>query len=89
LSRYWDPNNNLAGMNDNAPYQQLVNSVSTEPDPTKRKTLLSDLNDLILDQCFSIPIATAKHVTAVQAKVNGFAWRASEAVDYSGIWLAA
>jgi peptide/nickel transport system substrate-binding protein len=88
LSRYWDPNNNLAGMNDNAPYQQLVNSVSTEPDAAKRKTLLSDLNDLILDQCFSIPIATAKHVTAVQAKVNGFAWRASEAVDYSGIWLA-
>jgi peptide/nickel transport system substrate-binding protein len=88
LSRYWDPNNNLAGMNDNAPYQQLVNSVSIEADTAKRKTLLSDLNDLILDQCFSIPIATAKHVTAVQAKVNGFRWRASEAVDYSGIWLA-
>jgi peptide/nickel transport system substrate-binding protein len=88
LSRYWDPNNNLAGMNDNAPYQQLVNTVSIEADAGKRKTLLSDLNDLILDQCFSIPIATAKHVTAVQAKVNGFRWRASEAVDYSGIWLA-
>ena len=62
LSRYWDPNNNLAGMNDNADYKQLVNSASTEADPTRRKTVLSSLNDLILDQSFSIPMATGKHV---------------------------
>jgi hypothetical protein len=47
------------------------------------------LNDLILDTSFSVPVATAKHTTAVQANVNGFRWRASEAVDYSGIWLSA
>jgi peptide/nickel transport system substrate-binding protein len=89
LSRYWDPNNNLAGMNDNAQYKQVVNAASTESDPNKRKTLLAQLNDLILDTSFSVPVATAKHITAVQANVNGFAWRASEAVDYSGIWLNA
>ncbi len=49
---------------------------------------LSQLNDVILDQSFSFPVATAKHVTAVRSTVNGFAWRASEAVDYSGIWLS-
>ncbi|HEX8966649.1 MAG TPA: ABC transporter substrate-binding protein [Chloroflexota bacterium] len=89
LSRYWDPNNNLAGMNDNAEYRQLVNAVSTEADATKRKAVLSQLNDVILDQSFSIPVATAKHVTVVRSNVNGFRWRASEAVDYSAIWLGA
>jgi peptide/nickel transport system substrate-binding protein len=89
VSRYWDPNNNLAGMNDNAQLKQVVNSVSTEADSGKRKPLLSQLNDLILDESFSIPVATAKHVTVLGSHVNGFGWRASEAVDYSGIWLSA
>jgi peptide/nickel transport system substrate-binding protein len=89
LSRYWDPNNNLAGMNDNAQYKQLVDGVSTESDASKRKSMLGNLNDLILDQSFSIPIATGKHVTAVRANVNGFRWRAAESIDYSGIWLSA
>jgi peptide/nickel transport system substrate-binding protein len=89
VSRYWDPNNNLAGMNDNAQYKQLVNAVSTEADAAKRKALLSQLNDLILDESFSVPIATAKHVTVVRSNVNGYRWRASEAVDYAGIWLSA
>jgi peptide/nickel transport system substrate-binding protein len=89
VSRYWDPNNNLAGMNDNAQYKQLMNAVSTEADAAKRKTLLSQLNDLILDTSFSAPVATAKHVAVLRAGVNGFGWRASEAVDYSGVWLSA
>jgi peptide/nickel transport system substrate-binding protein len=89
LSRYWDPNNNLAGMNDNAPYKQVVGAVSTEPDAGRRKALLTELNDVILDQSFSIPVATAKHVTVARSKVNGFRWRAIESVDYANIWLSA
>jgi peptide/nickel transport system substrate-binding protein len=89
VSRYWDPNNNLAGMNDSAQFKQVVDAVSTEADPAKRKPLLSQLNDLILDESFSIPVATAKHVTVIRSNVTGFRWRASEAVDYSGVWLGA
>lgn len=87
LSRYWDPNNNLAGMNDNSQYKQLVEAASTEADAARRKSVLSSLNDLILDESFSVPVATAKHVTAVRSNVNGYRWRAAESVDYSGIWL--
>ena len=65
-----------------------MNSVSTEADAAKRKSLLGELNDLILDQSFSIPVATGKHVSAVRANVNGFRWRAAESIDYSGIWLS-
>jgi ABC-type transport system substrate-binding protein len=89
VSRYWDPNNNLAGLNDNAAYKQLVNNVSVESDATRRATLLASLNDLILDESFSIPVATAKHVTIVRSNVNDFRWHAAESVDYSGIWISA
>ena len=59
-----------------------------EADPTKRKTLLDGLNDVILDQSFSIAAAPAKHVTVTRANVNGFRWHAVESIDYTGIWLA-
>jgi peptide/nickel transport system substrate-binding protein len=89
VSRYWDPNNNLAGLNDSATYKQLVEGISVEADPTRRKAALSQLNDFLLDESFTMPVATAKHVTVTRAAVNGFAWRASEAIDYRGIWLTA
>ncbi len=41
LSRYWDPNNNLAGLNDNVQYKQLVSAVSTEGDASKRKSAVA------------------------------------------------
>ena len=51
--------------------------------------MLGNLNDVILDESFTIPVASAKHVTALRANVNGFRWRAIESVDYSGVWLGA
>jgi peptide/nickel transport system substrate-binding protein len=89
VSRYWDPNNNIAGMNDNADYKQVLAAASTESDPAKRKSLLSSLNDLILDESFSLAISPAKHVTAMRASVNGVRWFISEALDYSNVWLSA
>jgi peptide/nickel transport system substrate-binding protein len=89
VSRYWDPANNLAGFNDSAPYKQLVGAVSVEPDTAKRRVILSDLNDLILDQSFTLPVATGKHVTVLRTRVNGFRWRLIESVDYAGIWMSA
>jgi peptide/nickel transport system substrate-binding protein len=86
VSRYWDPNNNLAGMNANDAYKQAVASVSVEGDPTKRKPLLDNLNDIILDQSFSVPIAPAKHQTITRANVNGFRWHAVESIDWTGVW---
>ncbi len=89
VSRYWDINNNLAGFNKSDPFKQLVGNVSVEGDPAKRKAILGQLNDLILDESFSIPVAPAKHVTVVTDKVNGFGWKAVESVDYANVWLSA
>ena len=89
VSRYWDPNNNIAGMNDNADYKQQLAAASTESDATRRKSMLSSLNDLILDESFSLAISPAKHVTATRANVNGLRWFINEALDYSNMWLSA
>jgi ABC-type transport system substrate-binding protein len=89
LSRYWDINNNLAGMNANEQYKQLVTSASTEPDPAKRKAILGSLNDLILDESFTIPVATAKHLTLVRSNVNGFRFQPGiESANYTDTWIA-
>jgi len=89
LSRYWDINSNLAGMNGNEQYKQLVTSASTEPDLAKRKEILGKLNDLILDESFTIPVATSKHITLLRSNVNGFRFQPGiESASYTDVWLS-
>jgi peptide/nickel transport system substrate-binding protein len=40
-------------------YEQLIGSVVSEPDAAKRQPLYAQLNDLLLDQSFDMPLATA------------------------------
>lgn len=89
ISRYWDINSNLAGMNGNEQYKQLVTSASVESDAAKRKTILSNLNDLILDESFTIPVATSKHITLMRSNVNGFRFQPGiESASYTDVWLS-
>ena len=64
-------------------------TASIESDSAKRKSMLANLNDLILDESFSLAISPAKHVTATRANVNGLRWFVNEALDYSNMWLSA
>jgi ABC-type transport system substrate-binding protein len=89
VSRYWDPNNNIAGMNDNAAYKRTLAAAAVESDASKRKTLLSSLNDLVLDESFSLAISPSKHTVALRTNVNGFRSFINEAVDYANIFLSA
>jgi peptide/nickel transport system substrate-binding protein len=89
ISRYWDINSNLAGMNANDTYKQLVTAASVEPDAAKRKTILGNLNDLILDESFTIPVATSKHLTLMRSNVNGFRFQPGiESASYTDVWLS-
>jgi ABC-type transport system substrate-binding protein len=36
----------------------LVNSAAAETDPAKRKQLYSQINDVILDQCFTLTVCS-------------------------------
>ncbi|HEX8967995.1 MAG TPA: ABC transporter substrate-binding protein, partial [Chloroflexota bacterium] len=52
-------------------YSQLVKSAGSEIDPARRKQLYSQINDLILDQSFTMNVSTYLAVSVATAKVHG------------------
>ena len=78
--------NNEAFMSDQ--YTQLVTGAATEPDPSKRQQLYSQLNDLILDESFVILPAPLLQLFVGRTKVNGLDWRLTLAPRYETVWLS-
>ena len=70
-------------------YTELANSSSTEVDPGKRKVLYDEMNDLLLDECFTIPVASSPGNVVSRATVQGFSWRLSGSLQYADVWLSA
>jgi peptide/nickel transport system substrate-binding protein len=83
---YKDPGNNSAFVSPE--YTQLLNQVATETDPARQKQLYSQLNDLLLDEAFVWPIATAPFRVAARASVRNIGFLLHDAVDIKRIWLA-
>jgi ABC-type transport system substrate-binding protein len=81
-SSYWRAANNGSGFKSEK-YDALVKAVSSEPDPAKRKQILADLNDFLLDEAFVT--ATASQTTSVVAKasVSGVTHTMHEAVSWT------
>jgi peptide/nickel transport system substrate-binding protein len=52
-------------------YTELVKSAGSEIDPAKRRQLYSQINDLILDQCFTMNVSSYLAVSVATAKVHG------------------
>jgi ABC-type transport system substrate-binding protein len=52
-------------------YTQLVQSAASELDANKRKELYSRINDLILDECFTMTLSSFLQSSATTAKVHG------------------
>jgi peptide/nickel transport system substrate-binding protein len=70
-------------------YTQLTNAAATEVDAARRKQLYDQLNDLLLDESFTIPVASAPGNVVAHAAVHDFAWRLSGSLSYTNVWLAA
>lgn len=79
--------NNLGFVSDQ--YAQLASSAASEVDATKRKQLYDQLNDVLLDECFTIPVASSPGNVVSRSNVNGFAWRLSGSLQYADVWLSA
>ena len=79
---------NFAGWS-NAEYSQLIEDIGTEPVDTKRKSLLSRLNDYILDNVFMIEVASNPGVLAMAPKINGFHTAVSGSYRFDDVWLSA
>jgi peptide/nickel transport system substrate-binding protein len=61
--------NPFTGFKDDT-YTQLVQSAATETDASKRKDLYSKINDLILDQCFTMTISSFLQSSATTNSVH-------------------
>jgi peptide/nickel transport system substrate-binding protein len=77
---------NFAGFK-NDQYTQMVTAMQVEADPNKRKMLYTQLNDLLLDECFSMPLASNPPVIAASAKVHDVGWNAHDQLVHDALWL--
>jgi peptide/nickel transport system substrate-binding protein len=55
----------------NDTYTQLVQSAGSETDATRRKQLYAQINDIILDQSFTMPVSSFLAVSVATAGVHG------------------
>lgn len=87
-SRLFDPNSNNSGFK-NDRYSQLVAQVASEPDAAKRKQLYGQINDLLLDEAFSLAIASGPARLLMRSTVRDHAFTMHEGSIWSNVWLDA
>jgi peptide/nickel transport system substrate-binding protein len=83
----YNPAANNSGFKSSA-YTALVNSMSSEPDATKRKALYSQLNDMLIDEAFVWPISTAPFRIAARSSLHDVGFLLHDAVNLTDAWLA-
>lgn len=84
--RAYDPTSNNSGYK-NEKYAQLIDAAGTEPDLAKRKQLYSQLNDLVLDESFSITLTSSPPRLVMRANVRDIGYSLHEAFSYTETWL--
>jgi ABC-type transport system substrate-binding protein len=85
------PAYNPAGNNEafsNDQYTQLVQAIGAEPDATKRQQLYSQVNDLLIDEAFVWPIATAPFRIGATARLQGLDFLLHDAVGFTNAWFS-
>jgi peptide/nickel transport system substrate-binding protein len=79
--------NNFSGFKDDA-YAQLVTAASTEPDASKRKQLYAQLNDYLLDQCFTFAFSLYPFIIADGPNVHNLQFDPSGTLGYVDAWVS-
>ncbi len=69
-------------------YTTLVSSAAMEVDPAKRKQLYSQINDVLLDQCFDLMYASNIIRALTTTNVNGIGHRRNDFFTFTDAWLA-
>ena len=67
-------------------YEQLIGSIASEPDASKRQTVYAQLNDLLLDESFDMPLATAPARMVTTSAVQGVGYSVGQPL-YTSAWL--
>lgn len=85
-SRGYDPLNNNSGYKSDQ-YSKLVKEAESEPDPGKLKQVYSQLNDLMLDECFVMFISPGPPRLAARSTVHGISQTLHEGFSFTEAWL--
>jgi ABC-type transport system substrate-binding protein len=72
----------------NDQYRQIVNSIATQPDASKRKPRYDQLNDFHIDQQFAITVVSNPASVVSRANVPNVQWDLHGARKYAEVWLA-
>jgi peptide/nickel transport system substrate-binding protein len=86
-SPYYGPLNNWSGMKDQQ-YTALASAMSTETDPARAKQAYAAYTDYLLDQSFTIGIATLLPRVATTARVHGVKYDMAYILSATEAWLA-
>jgi peptide/nickel transport system substrate-binding protein len=84
--RVYDPNSNNSGYQ-NDTYASLLNQAASEPDKSKRQALYSQINDILLDQAWAMPIATGQPRVVTRASVHGIGFTLWSSFSYTNAWI--
>ncbi|GAC1326411.1 MAG: ABC transporter substrate-binding protein [Chloroflexota bacterium] len=71
----------------NAAAMDLVSRATAEPDPTRRKQIYSDLNDMLLDEAYIITMSPTSNRLMATSKVKGIAPTLHSAQKWWEAWL--
>jgi peptide/nickel transport system substrate-binding protein len=85
--RVYDPKTNISGYQSDA-YSQLVDAASTEADPARLGQVVSQVNDLLLDESFAMPLAPTYPTTLMRGTVRGGENTLFSGFQYANVWLA-
>jgi peptide/nickel transport system substrate-binding protein len=86
-SRHLDPSGNSNTGYTSPQYVQLFDAASAEPDVAKRKALYGQINDLLLDESFVMPISSAPARMLTRAGVRDVGLSQHGAFLFNAAWL--
>ena len=82
----WRPNGNI-GKFSSPVYAQLVTEAGSVTDITQRKGLYRKIVEIILDECWDIPVAASPLPYAMTKKVEGFSYDRSGIPVLQNVWF--
>jgi peptide/nickel transport system substrate-binding protein len=86
-SPYYGPLNNWSGYKDQQ-YTSVAAAMATETDPTRAKEAYATYSDYLLDQSFTIGVATLLPRVATTARVQGVKYDMAYILNATEAWLA-
>jgi peptide/nickel transport system substrate-binding protein len=85
-SPYFGPLNNWSGFKDER-FLAVATALATEVDPAKARAAYAAWNDYVLDQSFTIPVATLLPRVATTTRVRGVKYDMAYVLDATEAWL--